>query len=307
MELTMASRMNPNERKILDSLAEYRILTPAQIAAFHQRSKQVIWKRLRILEKEGLIQVIKHELGRSRGRPESLFGLTKRGVHTLKDEGLVRTDISSEKIDAASIRCMDHQSLLNWFRIHLHHVEKAIPRVQTKTLAHSSPFLPKDPNGRIFITDYAPVPDSNAKGVKFTPDAVIGLSDTMASKTCLFFLEVDCASETMASPKRDTTDIRQKIINYQWYFQRCKYKRYEQVFKCKLNGFRLLFLTNSLGRLTALCQLVQEMQPSNFIWLTECKRLFREGVSANIWAAGGDLQGHQESILGSICCRAPLP
>jgi DNA-binding PadR family transcriptional regulator len=305
MEPAMSSRVNPNECKIIESLAEYRILTPAQIAAFHQRSKQVIWKRLRTLEKEGLIRVIKHELGRSRGRPESLFGLTKYGVDTLKEKGLVSRDIPNQKIDAASIRCVDHQILLNWFRIHLHRVEKVIPRVKAKALAHSSPFLPQDPNGRIFITDHAPVPGSSAKGVKFTPDAVIGLRDTVVPKTCLFFLEVDCATETVASPKRDTTDIRQKIINYQWYFQSCKYKRYEQVFKCKLHGFRLLFLTNSLGRLTSLCRLVQEMPPSNFVWLTECGRLFKEGVSSRIWAAGGDLQDHQESILGSLSYQPP--
>jgi DNA-binding PadR family transcriptional regulator len=305
MEVTMASRMNPNEHKILESLAEYRILTPGQIAAFHQKNKQVIWKRLRILEKDGLIQVIKHELGRSRGRPESLFGLTERGVDTLKDKGIVGRDIPNKQIGAATIRCMDHQILLNWFRIHLNQIEKVIPRVKVRALAHSSPFLPKDPRGRIFITDYAPVPGFSAQGVKFTPDAVIGLCDTMESKTCLFFLEVDRATETMASPKRDTTDIRQKIVNYQWYFQSGKYRRYEQVFKCKLNGFRLLFLTNSLGRFTTLCRLVQEMLPSNFVWLTECGHLFKEGASAKIWAAGGDLQGNQESILGSLCYQPP--
>jgi len=53
----------------------------------------------------------------------------------------------------------------------------------------------------------------------------------------------------MASPKRAMTDIRQKIINYREYFQSQAYKRYEEVLNCHLNGFRLLFLTSTLGRL----------------------------------------------------------
>ena len=54
--------------------------------------------------------------------------------------------------------------------------------------------------------------------------------------------------------------------------------------------FRLLFLTNTYGRLAALCKLTHEMFPTKFVWLTECSRLFPEGVSAKIWAVGGDLQ-----------------
>ena len=165
----------------------------------------------------------------------------------------------------------------------------------------------KGPDGGPYITDHSPVPGSGTQGVKFTPDAVFGTCDSVESRTCLFFLEVDCGTETIASPRRDLTDIRQKVINYQWYFQSLGYKRYEEVFQCRLQGFRLLFLTNSLGRLTALCRLTQEIQPSNFVWLTECRHLFPDGVSARIWAKGGDLQGPGQSILGSLCCQAPLP
>jgi hypothetical protein len=103
------------------------------------------------------------------------------------------------------------------------------------------------------------------------------------------------------------TDIRQKIVNYGAYFESLKYKRYEEVFKHKLNGFRLLFLTNALGRLVALCKLTQEMPWTGFVWLTEYSRMLPNGASDKIWAKGGDLQGPQHSILGSLFCRAPLP
>jgi len=73
-----------------------------------------------------------------------------------------------------------------------------------------------------------------------------------------------------------------------------------------LNGFRLLFITKTAGRLAALCKLTQEMQPSNFVWLTDQQRMFDDGISWKIWARGGNLQVMQRSIIGSLCCRAPL-
>jgi DNA-binding PadR family transcriptional regulator len=300
----MAFRINHNDSKVLKSLAEYRVLTPTQIATFYQKSRQVVWRRLHILEKEGLVQTIRHEFGRGRGRPESLLGLSEHGIDILIEKKLIANNIPYENILADGHFCINHQLLLNWFRIHLNQIEKVLPRMTVKFLAHNSPFLPND---RLFITDYSPVPDSGQQGVKFIPDAVLGTCDSIEKKTCLSFLEVDCGTETLASTKRDMSDIRQKIINYQWYFETEGYKRYEEVFKRKLIGFRLLFLTNTYGRLVALCKLTREMFPTNFVYLTECSRLFPEGASAKIWAKGGDLNGPQNSLLGSLCCNAPLP
>jgi hypothetical protein len=286
-------------------MADHRILTVTQLAAIFEKSKHAIRRRLRDLESEGLVEVISQEYGRGRGRPESSLGLTGRAVDVLRSKGLVEQDIPNDKAMADELR-KDHQLLMNWFRIHLAQVERVLPRLTVKFLAHNSPYLPQGPDGPMSITDSSPVLDQGIQEVKFTPDAVFATCDSIEAKTCLFFLEVDRGTEIVASPRRAMTDIRQKIITYQFYFRSSRYKRYEEVFNCSLRGFRLLFLTHSLGRLKALCKLVQEMPPSDFIWLTECSRLFPEGASARIWARGGDLQGRPQSILGSLCCRAPL-
>jgi hypothetical protein len=234
--------------------------------------------------------------------------LTERGVDSLRDKGLIDRTVPYDKVVADGIFCADHQLLLNWFRIHLAQIERVLPRLSVKFLACNSPYSLQGPDGPVSISDCSPVPGRAIQEVKFTPDAVFATCDSIESKMCLLFsLEIDCGTETMASPKRDMTDVRQKIINYQSYFRSSRYKRYEGVFHCSLRGFRLLFLTNSLGRLTALCKLVQEMPPSDFVWLTECSRLFPDGVSGKIWASGGDIQGPPQSILGRLCCRAPLP
>lgn len=303
----MTFRLREDDCRTLECMAEYRMLTVTQLAAILHKSKQIVRRRVNDLEKEGLVEVTGREFGRGRGRPENSLGLTEPGVDILKHRGLISQDVPYANVCADCLFCADHQLLLNWFRICLNQVEKALPRVSIKLFAHNSPFLPKDQNGRILIADYSPVPGTGMQGVKFTPDAVFGIRDSVADKTCLFFLEVDFGTETMVSPKRDTTDIRQKIINYQWYFQSRGYRRYEEVFKCQLRGFRLLFLTSTRGRLVALCELIQQIRPSNFVWLTECGSLFPDGISAEIWARGGDLHEPLRSILGSLCCRAPLP
>ena len=303
----MSFRLKENDCKMLVCLAEYRMLTVTQVAAIFCKSRQVIRRRLSNLEQAGLIEVTGREFGRGRGRPENSLGVTKCGVDVLKNKGLLNKDVPNDKICADDLFCKDHQLLLNWFRIHLNQVERILPRLKVKFLSHNSPFLPEDQNSHLLIADYSPVPVGGMKGIKFTPDAVFSISDSDGAKTCLYFLEVDRGTETMASPKRAMTDIRQKMINYQWYFQSQAYKRYEQVFKCQLHGFRLLFLTSTQGRLRALCELTQQFRPSNFVYLTEINRLFLEGASAKIWTQGDNIHGSEHSILGSLCCKAPLP
>ena len=174
----MSFRLKENDCKILESIAEYRILTVTQIAAILHKSRQVVRRRLNDLEKAGLIEVTGREFGR--GRPENSLGLTERGVDVLKDNGLLNQDVPYEKVCADCLFCADHQLLLNWFRIHLNHVEKVVPRISVKLFAHNSPFLPKGQSGRILIADYSPVLGASIRGIKFTPDAVFGISDSVA-------------------------------------------------------------------------------------------------------------------------------
>lgn len=303
----MSFRLKTADCNILECLAEYRVLTVSQVAAFFNKGKQAIRRRLHDLEERGLIEVVGTELGRGRGRPENSVGLAARGIDVLKERGLLGQGIPYDKVLGDSLFAKDHQLLVNWFRIYLKQIERVLPRLSIEVLAQNSPFLPKGQDGQLLTTDCSPVPGSGMKDVMFWPDAVFAIADSVASKTCLFFLEVDRGTETVASPKRDMTDIRQKIVDYQWYFHSGGYKRYEGVFKANLRGFRLLFLASTHARLVGLCKLAQEMKPSNFIWLTECGGLFADGASAEIWAKGGDLQAPQQSILGSLCCRAPLP
>ena len=304
----MTFRLRESDCKTLEHLAEYRILNMTQLAAVLQKNKPAVRKRIRDLRKEGFVEVAGNEYGQNFGRPESLLMLTEQGVDILKVKNLIATDVPYENAGPVSPRLTDHQLLLNWFRIRLSQIERVIPRLRVRSLAYNSPFVPREPDGRAITSDYSPVGRRTVREARFTPDAVFATTDGVEGKTLLFFLEVDCGTETLSSPQRDMRDIRQKILNYQWYFQSLKYKRYEEIFKTSyLRGFRLLFLTKTAGRLAALCKLTQQMQPSYFIWLTEQGRMFGDGVSGKIWARGGSLHATQQSLFGRLCRRAPLP
>ena len=302
----MEFRFRETDYEILRTIAEYRLLTTTQSAALFQKNKKTIWKRLHDFEVEGLVTSKKYGFGRGKGRPKLMFSLTEHGTDTLKRKGVINPEILFEKVSAENIHCIDHQLMLNWFRIHLTHTLRNFPRISGTFLSHNSPFLSYNSKGKSLITNYAPVEGSEDK-IKFIPDAAFALHDAIQAMTCMFFLEVDCGTETVASPKRDMSDIRQKIINYQSYILSEKYKRYEKIWNADLVGFRVLFLANSAARLTTLCRLVQEMPPHKFVWLTELSQVFSEGVSSCIWAKGGKLDDKPYSILGSLSCEMPLP
>jgi len=211
-------------------------------------------------------------------------------------------------VAADGIRCAEHLLAINWFRIHLVHLEKTFQRLSMKFLSSTSPFLERGPNGQPLVSDRAPAADAGGEPVAFTPDAVFTLKDQEHGKTLLFFLEVDMGTETLASARPGAKDILTKIICYQQYFRSDGYKRYQDLWDCELNGFRLLFLANLPARLAALCRLAQETPPSGFVWLTDRERMFAEGVSANIWARAGKLDAPLESIVGQTLSRVtPLP
>jgi hypothetical protein len=208
--------------------------------------------------------------------------------------------VPGDDIIGEDIRCQNHQLLLNWVRIHLDHIETTAPGLKIRFLAHSSPLLPKEFSS-------VSVHSRIGEVISFKPDAIFSICDSNQGKTLLFFLEVDLGTETLASPKRGLTDIRQKILNYGACFDTLVYKRYERLWNCQLNGFRLLFLTDTSSRMSTLCSLVREMPPSDFIWIAQKDRMFEDGISAEIWARSGRLDTSPQSILGRLGCRAPLP
>ncbi len=303
----MRFRLTASDCEVLHMVAECRVVTTPQLAALLSGNGKSLNRRISQLVAQGLLTGATRGPGQRRGRPERVVSPTVCGVEVLQERKLIDTQLSCETILGEPILSQAHQLLLNWVRAHLHHAETVVPHVRIRFLAHNSPFLPPRFSDLSTVTDLTPGECRQQRNIRFKPDAAVSICDTTQDKTVLFFLEVDRGTEILASPKREPTDIRQKILNYGICFDRQTYKKYESLWNCQLNGFRLLVVTDSVARLSGLCSLVQAMPPSDYIWLTDKDRMFEDGISAEIWARGGRLDASPHSILGRFRCRAPLP
>jgi len=242
--------------------------------------------------------------GRSSGRPEEIVLLAEKAASILKNEGSFLESIpliSPKNIDAIAV---DHDLLINWFFIHLIQVDNSIPDLAIEPW--SPGFLTNNQGSHVFFDPRIRI-ESEDDFIEFIPDGIFTVWHKELEKGLLFFLEVDMDTEPVASMDRNSKDIRQKILNYQAIFRSGHYKRFENVFQFKFNGFRLLFLTNSSTRSTSLSRLFQEMPPSDFIWITNQEKMFVEGLSAEIWTRGGKKDQAPQSILGpDLAIKFPL-
>jgi len=292
----VAFRLKRSDFRIMTTIAEYRILTVRQLVCVLAQNAQSVHRRLRDLQDAGLVLAQQRGHGRRRGRPEKIVSLTVAGVDALRSADMLSDDVPDESVTSKGIHCTQHQLLANWVQIHVSRIESVAAGLETRFLAAESPFLSAD--GSTLIADSALAGDGS-KEHRFVPDGVFWIHCAEQDRTVLFFLEVDMGTEPLASPRRNRRDIRQKILNYQAYFQGKSYKRYEAECGRPLRGFRTLFVTAGTTRFAGVCQLVREMAPMDFIWVTEQKQLHESGVWGPIWARGGQMETDRQSILGS--------
>lgn len=294
----MAGKITKGDIELLSHITEYKFLTVKQLVALSQRSIQVIRRRLRFLTDEGFIASFERGLGQGPGRRENIIVATEKCLEHLGGHGLISdhaayvTDKTSDSI------FLDHDLLVNWFLIHLVQITREEPRLKIQHLTTSSHSLKGGSADQPLLMERFAVGGSPDETITMIPDGVFVITDEASEKSLLFFLEVDMGTETLQSTKQTPGDVRQKIINYQNLFRGNQYKRYEKIFDVDLNGFRLLFITNTLVRMKAISNLVQQMPPSDFIWVTDQEQMFSHGVSAEIWAKGGRYDKKAESILG---------
>jgi len=302
----MALRLNKKDRKIVSLIAEHKILTVSQLAALTQRSRQVIGRRLRLFLGDEMVFTRMRGYGRGAGRPEDIIFLTEKGVMFLRNEEIISDHvicITENEIDSFAV---DHQLLANWFHVHLIHIEAAISQLKLQPL-DSGLRARKQNNDDPFAHGFIRLKNARNEYLEFIPDGIFSIKDKKTGKTLLFFLEVDMGTEPIATRDRNPKDLRQKILNYQALFRTGQYKRYERIFDAKFIGFRLLFLANSNSRFAALCRLVQEMPPSDFIWLTDQEQMFSRGLGAEIWTRGGKKERPPQSIIGpNLSLQTPV-
>ena len=128
-------RLKKKDVQVLLSLAQYQALTTGQVTALHFRNLKVARRRLQQLQQESLLDEKHRGYGRKRGRPEKVHTLSARGCALLVESNHLPSTTSYESVSAENLRCLDHQILVNWFRIHLLQVEKVLPRLRIDFIA----------------------------------------------------------------------------------------------------------------------------------------------------------------------------
>jgi len=300
----MPNRINRSDLRLLESIAEYRILLIHQLAIIHDRSIRPLRRRLILLEGQDLVVSGTQTLGKKRGRPERLISLSEGGIRLLKEKNMLSPDLPPDLVMAENIKDLEHHLFTNTFRVQLVQLQRDIPSMVMQYLSPTSPFQKRSTDGSPLIRERISSDDNDTLKVDFIPDGVFSIKDQSQGKTLLFFLEVDMATETLASPMNRMNDLRHKVLNYQTLFSKGRYKRYETIFKSPLKGFRLLFLAYTSKRMDSICRLVRDMSPSDFVWLTDRSSCLAQGAWSDIWVVGGRLDYPKRSILGS---RKPEP
>lgn len=294
----MRNDQSDPDQEVLTLLAVYRWISVRQLLFLQQHSGRTLRRRLRRLENEGLIQVVAGGLGHGPGRPGQCLSLTWAGRERLQAENILANGLPGEKSTVRSSRGMAHQLLLNEFCIQLIQIPQIVPTLGTRFLNPGGPRAGSA--GAATIIHQQEIAWANEEGGSpgFTPDGVLCMTDKADGKTILFLLEVDMGTESLISHQQSGHDIRTKIVRYQAYFRNAQYQRMGTFLGTFLRGFRLLFVTATLPRLTRLCQLVRQMPPADFIWLTRRDLMLTEGIWAPIWTRGGRDGEPLQSILG---------
>lgn len=301
----MSTRITQAVLGVLTDLADYRMLSLSQVAHLHFGGKRAARRRMQQLLEDGLVDLLPGTSGTGGGRPENTYGLSRVGLQLLKSKAVLDERITFEQTGGSILlQQISHQLLLGWFRVHLVHVCRTIPRLACRLMTCNSPTM-LNPESEISLVRAVIRSRNDSRDVHFTPDAVFIVTDTELERSVLFFVEVDMGTEPLASDERG--NISEKILRYKEYFASKAYKHYEDVWGVGLNGFRLLFLASTHSRAESLCGTIRRMSPAGFVWVTSEDRMFAEGISGKIWFPGGRSDGLPESILDALAAPLPLP
>jgi len=294
------AQVRSKDLTFLKQLAEYRVLKVQQIAAMYNISPRAARKKTNAFFGDKLISVMPMNFGQGRGRPENLITISETGIRELYKGKAIDQKITSDRILFRDYSRIEHELLINWFQIHVKYLQKQIPDISTDFISPTTPFLPLRKDGSPLISDTV---KNDGQERKFIPDGVFSIAHSDQHKRLLFFLEVDMGTESITSSTGKSDTIRQKVINYRTYFYNESYKRYQKKWECELNGFRVLFVTNTVQQKEVISRFLRESKSYDFSWITSQKQLFQYGLSGNIWARGGNTISPPESILGPSLAR----
>lgn len=268
--------------QVLQTLADYRILSSSQITQLLFKSSQMARRTLRELELIHWITPQKLASYSKKGRPEKAYTPSEKGLNHLNAiEGLPPSPTPSQ---------IPHQLAVNQLRILALDLEKHKSQIQVTTLAPNS-LLKRPHKGFLTVTS----------NTRLVPDTILCLEHPPEKKKLLFFIEMDMGTESQQSQKGHTNNLQHKIISYAKCMAEGKYHFLNKVFNAQFTGFRVLLVANSSSRLEQINRLTGSIPYNHFIWTTHIENLKSQGMAAHIWHSNGTPP--LQSILGKLATK----
>ena len=265
------------------SVYKYRYLSTSQIQRLHFHSRQMAYRRLRILTTTGYLKNFS-----APNIPEQIFYLDTRGADLVAEylhfdtRDLNWTPPTRTPKDYYFLR---HFLRLNDFRIILSQGCERSPAIELVG------FIPEyygekiDSGGvKKYIRDFVCDVQDISHNISHTPDGVFALQKN--EKPALFFLEIDRGTEILTNEEKGFLKAIRFYLNY---FLDDKYQRYQDDFHCEpFKAFRTLIVTTSEERLAHMRQAVSGLnfvrpQAKRFIWLGTFDQVTAESVFEPMW------------------------
>ncbi|MFZ1292307.1 MAG: replication-relaxation family protein [Melioribacteraceae bacterium] len=283
------------DKLLLLMISKYGILLNDQIALLNNSGKRIVQRKISRLYNNSLLNLSLRNNSSNHGRPENIISISEKGVKLLQNENLIDSKIPFERFITDKIYNIEHELLINWFRIHLQNIQVKISNLKTEFISSTTPFIPLNKNGQPLITENLLIENSS---VTLIPDGVFYIKSEKQNKSLLFFLEVDMGTESLQNKGFKSNSIASKILNYKFYFQSEKNLRYQKRWNTIFNGFRLLIITNTTKRKVSISNFINSDISNDFVWVANQSEMFEKGLGGRIWSRGGKLSIPQESILG---------
>lgn len=281
--------------KILSFIANFRIISTPQIAHLLHLKPRSARRVTGDLIKTGLLDVLPRPYSGSKGRPENLYVISPKGVEILRDEGILAPKIPLNRVLWEARQSIEHQLAANWFLVAAEKM-KEVTDLDVEYISQTSPFTPVGENGKGFLVEE--FNEENGSITHVVPDAVLSIQNPANRKASLFYVEIDRSTESLSGCVSKKNTIRSKIVNYKKLFCIGQYKRFEEYFDATYEGFRVLFICDTIKRCSKIMSILEEQNPSNFIWLSTLNQILEKGLGANIWQFSGNTVYEQSSILG---------
>jgi hypothetical protein len=263
---------------LLRSLAQFRVLSVAQLERLHFPSRQTARRRLRLLAGEKLVRIT-----RPAGLTERVVQLREAGARLLRGAAGSETGITAP--DVVHPLFIQHALQVAEFCLRMtsacseHTGVRCLGVLHDRVAGHGQAALARHLSGEMAT--------AHGEVIRHCPDAAIALEHR--GQAALFFLEIDRGTEVIGREERGVGKILRYYLHALMHNHHQRLRRDFGVTE-EFRGFRVLFVTSSSRRLEHIrarggAMPFEPALAKRFIWLATETVLKDERLLEHRWCS----------------------